>query len=301
MKFILKIVKGFLVGLGAILPGVSGGMIAASFNIYKDLITALNNFTRKPFKAVISIWEYLIGIAIGIGAGFILIATILQKFPIPITLLFVGLILGGIPEVYNDVKKENKKWYHYIVLIFAIVIMILVLMTVPKEISSIQGFKLYFVYIFIGLVMALSLIVPGLSGTMLLMSLGFYTYMTTEVSEFIKAVLTLDFPTIKTNIIPVFMMGMGGLIGLILLARIIQYILKKHPLSFNMFILGILLISPVNIMYTLYLENNEVFNTISLTTYIVGGILLILGVISGYALLKLGESKVDSYEGQETI
>ena len=60
MSNILMILKGSLIGLGSILPGVSGGMIAAAFDIYKDLINALNRFTKEPIKAVISIWQYLI-------------------------------------------------------------------------------------------------------------------------------------------------------------------------------------------------------------------------------------------------
>src|SRR5690606_17094175 len=100
MNNLVKMLKGILIGIGAILPGVSGGMIAAAFNIYDKLITALDQLTRQPIKAVLSIWQYLVGIAVGILIGFLIVASIFSYVPIPATLLFIGLILGGIPEIY---------------------------------------------------------------------------------------------------------------------------------------------------------------------------------------------------------
>ncbi|VEU80000.1 DUF368 domain-containing protein [Haploplasma axanthum] len=301
MKIFLKVLKGILVGLGSILPGLSGGMIAASFNIYKDLIEALNGFIKKPIKSVLSIWEYLVGIFIGVAVGFILIATVLKLFPIPITMLFVGLIIGGIPEIYNGIKNKEKKWYHYLVMVVMMVIMIVLLTLKPADMVSIGAPKIYFVYILIGVLTALTLIIPGLSGTMILMALGFYTYMTTTVADFIKYVITLDISNALSNLSAVAIMALSGFIALIIFSKLLHYVLKKYELVFNMAIFGILLVSPINIIWTLQIEDEGIFTNLSVWTYVFSILSLIVGVIGAYKMFKLGKKVEEENEIEKTF
>ncbi|MDY0276451.1 MAG: DUF368 domain-containing protein [Acholeplasma sp.] len=302
MRLFIKIIKGTLVGLGSILPGISGGMIAAAFNIYKELIEALNNVTKKPIKAVLSIWEYLVGIVLGIAIGFVLIATVLKLFPIPITALFVGLILGGTPEVIKDIKKEKKRWYHYLITLVSILLMVMILMLKPADIYNTSGVALYLIYMVIGILTALSLIVPGLSGTMILMALGFYTYFTETVSNFIKAGIKFDFVTVFDNLIPVSIIALGGLLGLIVFAKIIHYFLHKQKLAFDMAVLGILIVSPINIFWSLYLEDNSVYDNLGFWNIVLAVGALGLGVLGAYKLLNFkNKNEGDKYETKESV
>lgn len=292
MKIIIKILKGILIGLGSILPGVSGGMIAASFNVYENLINALDSFIKTPIKAVLSIWEYLVGIVIGLGVGFILIATILKLFPIPITMLFVGLIIGGIPSFINEVKDEPKRPSHYIIMIFSALLVLSVLLLKSTEISNIGSPMIYLVYSLIGIFVALSLIIPGLSGTMILMALGFYGFFTTRVSEFIIALLKFNISDAISYLPSVITIAISGFITLIITSKVISKILKNRRLSFNMAILGILIVSPINILWTLSLENDGIFTGLGFLDYIFSIVALVIGFIIAYRLIKV-EGKVN--------
>lgn len=286
MKIILKVFKGVLIGLGSILPGLSGGMIAASFNVYEDLVNSLDQFIKKPIKSVLKIWEYLIGIAIGIALGFILIATVLKMFPIPITMLFIGLIIGGIPSFIHEVKFDDKKPIHYIIIIISSILILAILLLKPAEINNVSTPLLHIIYVIIGIFVALSLIIPGLSGTMILMALGIYTFFTTTVANFIVEVVKLNFNEAFIYLPAVIVIGLSGFLTLIIASRLISKILLKHRLSFNMSILGILIVSPFNILWTLRLENTEVFNELKALDYILSFIALFLGFILAYKLIS---------------
>ena len=115
MNHIIKVFKGSLVGLGSILPGISGSMVATILKIYTELITALNQFTQKPIKAILSVWQYIVGVLLGYLIGFFLIKIFLENFPIPFTLLFIGFIIGSIPSVTPELKNKPKAWHHFLV------------------------------------------------------------------------------------------------------------------------------------------------------------------------------------------
>jgi len=124
MNHLIKIIKGSLVGMGSILPGISGSMIAAILNIYQDLITALNNFTKHPIKSIINVWQYIVGVFVGLGLGFLFISSFLDVAPIPLTLLFIGFILGAIPGLKKEIKTEKYHWHHFFTMFIAMVVMV---------------------------------------------------------------------------------------------------------------------------------------------------------------------------------
>lgn len=298
MKIITKVFKGTLIGLGSILPGVSGGMIAAAFNIYEDLVSALSNIVKTPIKAFLSIWEYLIGIGIGILLGVIVIATVFKAFPIPITLLFIGLILGGIPSLIKDIKNERKKWFDYLIMIIMIILMISALLLKPGATQDVNLFE----YALIGLLIAIPLIVPGLSGTMILMSLGLYTGFIDVVYGFINELFKFNISSAFTYVPKLTIMGITVLVSLFIISKLISYVLKKHRISFNMAILGILVVSPINILWSLYLDVDytESFSKIGPWTIVVSIILLVFGCISAYLMANKSrkEELVDEVENK---
>lgn len=296
MKRILKILKGALIGLGSILPGVSGGMIAAAFNVYEDLINALDTFTKKPIKAILSIYEYLIGIFIGIALGFLVIGTVLKHFPLPTTMLFLGFIIGGIPKFINNVRKESLNYRHYLTAIIASLIILSVLLLNPSELSNISTPLIYVYYVLIGFFVAISLIIPGLSGTMILMALGVYTFFITNVSDFIKGIFNLDFNAILNGLPIIIIIGIAGFITLILLSKGINKVLKNKRTYFKMAVLGILLVSPINILYTLNYENSEIFQQLGFYDIIFGILTLLIGATGGYLLMKKEEGETNGLE-----
>ncbi len=290
MLHIIKIIKGSLVGLGSILPGISGSMIATILKIYTELITALNQFTKKPIRAVLSVWQYIVGVALGYLIGFLVIKIFLENFPIPFTLLFIGFILGSIPTVLSEIKESKKGWHHYLIMFLAIVMMILFLFI--QESSATTGDWTYYLVIFlIGFITAAALITPGLSGATLLMALGYFHILIGLVDDVTRAVLTLNFSGIVDYIPMLLILFLGLLVGMIVFGKLMYQVLMHFKVHFYMAILGIVIISPFNILYELQSSTeNHVFAT-PWYTWLIGGILFITGIFITYKLSTKGPKK----------
>lgn len=248
---IKKILIGSLVGIGSILPGVSGGMIAAAFNIYSKLIEALDLLTKHPIKAILSIWQYLIGILLGILAGFLLIAYVFYIIPLPSTLFFIGLILGALPEIYFLAKKDSKKLKNIIVTGVTILLMLGLTFFAPYLSQSDVQETNFIVWILVGFLLALSLIVPGLSGTMLLLIIGYYGPMILLGKGLLESVFAFNLEAFFTDIWSLLFIVIGLVVAFVVLGKLINYVLKAFPKIFYQIILGIIIASPINIIMSL--------------------------------------------------
>src|SRR5690554_4441436 len=99
MNKLIEIAKGSLMGIANIIPGVSGGTIAVIFRIYDKLIEAINKAFKKPLEALKDTYLLIIGIILGVLIGVFLISYGYEAFPLPTTLIFIGLIFGGIKPI----------------------------------------------------------------------------------------------------------------------------------------------------------------------------------------------------------
>lgn len=299
MKNIIKMIKGMIVGFIIIIPGVSGSMIAAALNIYEDLISALSNITKKPVKSVLSVWQYIIGIIIGVGLGVVFVATIYTKFPIQLTALFIGLIIGGIPKLIKENKKDFNRWYH----MFTIVITILLvgsLLFVPTSRNNVNTNGKTLVYLATGLLLAGPIIIPGISGAMVLSMIGLYNQTMTTISNFFKNLVTFQFQNLLNGIGPIIFIGIGAALGLVIFAKIIKYILEKYPVIFNAVILGVLLVAPLSIIVSLNkelsLDQTSLMQLLNTGNLLVGIVFLIFGFLLSYQTSDLKEKQVKSAE-----
>jgi putative membrane protein len=289
MQHIIKIAKGSLIGLGMILPGISGAMIAASLYIYEALIEALNNITKKPIKAILSIWQYLFGALIGIGIGVILIQTFLDRILVPMTFLFVGFILGGIPKMIKDADLKNKTQKHVLIFGLCFIIMISTLL-LPERSQTTQGFTLYIILIVVGLLTAVSMIIPGLSGATILLALGYYDLLIDTGSGLISGIFGFDFSEIAI-FIPMFLMILVGVaIGLIFIGKLVYYLMKHHIRYFYFGVLGIVLASPINVVVILNQQTQSGLLNISWYIWILSAITLALGYYLTNRLIKMSQN-----------
>lgn len=250
---IKKILQGTLVGIGSILPGVSGGMIAAAFNIYAKLIEALDLLTKKPIRAILSIWEYLLGIGLGILIGFIIVLFIFSFVPIPSTLLFIGLILGGVPDIYLLARESKIKVKSIIVILVTTIILVSVAFINPTSVARSNTMN-YFIWTIVGILLAISLIIPGLSGTMILMMLGFYTPLLNLPKALLTNFVDGNYQTFFNQSINLVFIGLGVLLTFIIIGKLLNLILKHYPNTFYQFVLGIMLAAPINIIVSLHQE-----------------------------------------------
>jgi putative membrane protein len=268
--------KGIILGISFILPGISGGVLAISMGIYEKLINSISNIF-KDFKENL---KFLFPIGLGVCVSVILFVLFLdfifEKFPVPSTLLFLGLILGGLPSLFNNLKnKFNLKNVLYFLIGFSLIFL---LDSLVQNDSNLLASELTFANILklatIGIVIAGSIIVPGVSGSILLMSMGYYKTFLEITSQLIKL------QNLSTNILLILPIGIGGIVGIILFIKLIDYCLKKHKDKTNFLIFGIVMSSVIKVI-ALILDYN-----ITSSNLIIGTILLIVGIIVSIKFFK---------------
>ena len=283
MKQLIKIIKGSLVGMGSILPGISGSMVAAILKIYQNLIDALNDFLKKPIKSILSVWEYIVGVILGFIIGFVFIDLFYDIAPIPITFLFIGFILGAIPSLIKEIKLKSYKWHHYLTFFIAILAMIGFIFI--KESENNPDSLFYYISVFlVGVIYAVALIIPGLSGSTMLMAFGYFQLLINLVDDIAKAFVTLNFTEIASQLPMLILLILGALIGLILVGKLMHYLLHHFKNHFYLAVLGIVMISPFNILFTLQENTSDNVFQASFWIYLLGAALFIIGIMITFSL-----------------
>ena len=296
MSNLRKILIGIVVGISSILPGISGGMIATAYNIYTELIEALSNLTKNPFRAIKSIWQYLVGITLGIIISVILVQRLMYHIPIPATLLFLGLILGSLPNIWRLAKQKKVDLFGCLLMLFMFVLMIAILF-IPF-ISDIEN-TAWYIWMIIGSLVAVSFIIPGLSGTMILMVIGFYTALISIANNVLRAVIEFNFEELFNLSSSVLWLFLGFVITVVLVAKMMNRLIKKAPHRFYQAIVGVVLSAPFTIIYSLNLELIDQVDIFNLSEqwvmWLIGIIVLPLGI---YLSIKFSGKKHETKENQ---
>ena len=231
--WILRFVKGMFIGSGFILPGVSGGALAAIFGIYERIISFLANIT-KNFKENIL---FFLPVGLGSFAGIVLlsygVSFLLGNYETIILWFFVGCIVGTIPALWREAGKEGRTNREIIILIAAFIFGVIFLKLGESAIGGSVP-QNFFTWMIAGGLIALGIIVPGLSPSNFIVFMGMYK----DMSDAFK---TLDLSVI-------FPIAIGGLVTVVSLSKLVHYIFQKaYPQLFH-FIFGIVLASTVLII-----------------------------------------------------
>ena len=212
VQFLFRIFQGALIGLGAVLPGISGGVLCVIFGVYQPIMEVLAN----PFKAVRKHIGLLIPIGIGVVVGFLgiakLLGFLLERYPNPSVCLFVGLIVGMLPSLYREAGEQGRNRNSFIAMGVAFAVILGLLVTL--RVISVQIVPNFVWYLFCGFCLALSVIAPGMSFSTLLMPLGLYT-------PFINGIGSIDFGVLIPG-------GIGALLTVILFSRAVDSMMKHH-------------------------------------------------------------------------
>lgn len=232
LQFVFRIVQGALIGLGAVLPGISGGVLSVIFGIYKPIMELLSN----PIKNFKSHVPPLIPVAIGGVIGFLGVANILsfflEKYPDPSVCLFIGLIAGMLPSLFREAGEQGRSKGSFISMIVCMCVIFALL--IGLKMFSVEVTPNFFWYLFCGFCLALSVIAPGMSFSTLLMPLGLYT-------PFIDGIGHLDFAVLIPG-------GIGALLTVIILAKAINALFTHfYSLAFHG-IIGIVIAATIMII-----------------------------------------------------
>lgn len=267
MNFLKRLISGAVIGVANIIPGVSGGTMAVILNIYDKLISSLSGFTKNIKKNFI----FLLPIGLGAVIGILLFAKginyLLNNHNMIINFLFLGLVIGSIPMIYK--KAVSTKFNPLSLIPFFVMLGIMVITVLlssgddsNKIITSLNFSS--FIWIVISLsISSACMIIPGISGSTMMLIFGVYSSVTTAISD--KNILIL---------IPV---AIGCLIGVLGGSKLIDILIKKFHQATYFGILGLL----VGSIFAIYSESEPfTFNFNGL----IGIFILIIGILMAYFL-----------------
>lgn len=258
---LIEIAKGVVVGMGMIAPGLSGGVFAVALGIYPRIISGIEALPKTPIKVIKDLWWIGIGGLIGFLITFLILLQLIAYVPLPFSLLFIGFIIGSTPAIYHKLGKDVKPGVQWTVFIIGLAL-IIAMPFLPSSARSFDSLNLVSILILIsvGFIMAGTLIIPGLSGSMVMMALGFYTFLLNSARDLIDAVLAFDVASTITLSLPLVMLGVGLLIGLVAFATGMKQLLVRFPSAVYAFILGLLVASPFSILFEAIQEYPNFFD-----------------------------------------
>lgn len=251
MNMFKNIIKGMMIGIANIMPGVSGGTLAVSMGIYDKLIHCITHILSEFKESMKFLLPIFAGAGIALVALTFVIEALFQYYPIPTNLLFIGLIVGGLPPVVTKVKSHKLSFGHILagLLFFALVVgMAMMGGNGNRQVTLNLGIVPMIKLVLVGIIAAATMIIPGVSGSMVLLILGYYQPIIQQITVFCTAVITLDMAGILHGIAILLPFGIGVLIGILGIAKIIEIIFEKYPLYAYCAIIGLIAASPIAIL-----------------------------------------------------
>ncbi|BFL68320.1 MULTISPECIES: DUF368 domain-containing protein [Staphylococcus] len=262
----MNIFKGFGMGTSDLIPGVSGGTIALLLGIYDGFISSISGLFSKRFWPS---FKFLLPIIIGMGLAIAILSNLfnylLSYHEIPTMFFFTGLIIGIIPYLLKISNfKRTFETKHYLMIVLGIFILVIITLLNNGDKHSGEtltlSFGLIIKYFIAGIFASSAMLLPGISGSFMLLVFGVYGTVMFSISELMK----LNFAALPILII----VGLGILTGFMLSSRIIQYFLHHHTTMTFALIIG-LVIGSIYAVFPGYPENGLAWIT-SLLTMIIG-------------------------------
>ncbi|AGT43466.1 DUF368 domain-containing protein [Treponema pedis] len=234
-NYIKKILAGIAVGIANVIPGVSGGTIAVVFGVYSDLI----DMAAFDIEKIKNKWKDFLSLLCGAAFGILLFAKLFkilyEKFPVQINFFFIGLIMGSVFLIFELVKdspplKKSASAIKFFWFLLGLGIMLLTYFikgssSEANTVIEVLSIKNFFILFFAGIIGAAAMIIPGISGSFILLILGVYYTVIKAVNDFTLSVLLT--------------VGLGVVTGIFLSARLIKFLLNKYPKITYAFILGL--------------------------------------------------------------
>lgn len=272
-NYLVIFIKSFIVGLGIIFP-ISASYLAIGLGIYKRILEDINSLKKSIKKDFRFLLTVSLGIVFSALVSCLLINFTLKKFPVATLLCFTGLIIGGVPELFKKTKKDYRV-VNFMWMVLGILLLVgisflktngeVVLQTNALGLSKIFG---------AGALAAGSMMIPGVSGSALLVIIGFYEPMLAIISE------TVKFTNLGTNIPIIAIFGIGMIVGVLIVSKLMGYFLEKHEIKTYFAVIGFVGASAINIIISL------LDYTCGNVQIIIGLLLFILGFVLSFKFLK---------------
>lgn len=285
MSWIKRFLYGILVGITSIAPGISGGTIAIALGFYESLINAIANIFSDFKKHFSYLFPYGVGAVISIAALSVALEFLFENYTLPTSTLFIGLILGTLPFIKGKVTDSlngHKPNYKHITtgIIFFVIVLIPVFISEDSASALFSpdtdgGSGSILLFLIIGIIVAATMIIPGLSGTMILMTLGLYRALLSTTSGFVTAAISLDIPAVIGLLDAVLPIGIGFAVGGFLIARILNRLFQKIPSYIYSAIFALICATPIVMLAEVQAAQLTLPNIcVSVVTLIIGLLLV---------------------------
>ena len=262
LAFLYDILRGIGIGIAFIIPGFSGGSVAAILGVYEKIVGAIADFFKQFKKSFFTLLPIVLGMILGIAALIYPIQWGLHNYPIPTVTLFVGLALGGLPSVIEKLTGKRFNYKHALSLFIPLAVAV-GLCFLPLA-GDVDLFEMnaggYFILIAIGFVGSCALVVPGISGSMLLLIFGYYN----PVVELVTVYL-LHGQSVGHCFLVLACLALGLVVGFFVISMLMKTLLKKCPHATFYAILGFI-VGSIPAVYVSTLREAETFESASRLT-----------------------------------
>lgn len=234
------IVKGFIIGIGKIIPGVSGSVIAINLGVYEKALSSINNLFSDFYNNSKYLGKLGLGFIVSICLMSNIISFFLNKYYVIIISLFVGIIIG----TTKNTIKQNKK-YNFITLI---VFFMFIFLNIILNLNKIKFNSNRFVYFYIGFIEVVTMLIPGISGTAIMIMLDVYN----DLLDMYSSILNLNY--LFNNLLNILLFFIGFIMGGVLIIKLLVYLFNNYKIYMCKVIDGFLY-SSIFIMITNVLTN----------------------------------------------
>lgn len=279
MEDIKLVFQGFIIGIGKVIPGVSGAMFAMMFGVYEKALNIISNLKKELVKNLKFIVLLGLSILLAIIFGSNIIKYCLDKYYIETMFLFVGMMASGIKPLFKNIdkKKVSKK---SLLIAFSVCLFLLLLdfVDVGKTTDNLDRNFLTVIMLFIsGFLDALGTVVPGVCGTALLMILGYYNIVINSLSDL------LNLSNIWNNLFILIPFCLGMLVGILLISKVINYLFKNYKTETYITIIGFAIVSTIILFIKAISSPHNIFRLL------ISILLCIIGFFVSKCLEKLGD------------
>ena len=291
LEFIIYIVDGFIMGLANVIPGVSGGTLALILGVYEKLINSISNLFKKFGKSIFFLLPLIIGVILAFLGGSHAITYCLDNFLFATIMLFFGAVIGGLPMLFKKVKTEKTRPSGIIICLITFAITIGLLFLFQHQGSADVPhitFGKVILWLILGAVAAATMVIPGVSGSAFLMTVGYYY----PVMNCVKGLTTAGADKGHDAAVLV-IWAVGILLGIFFISKLIKVLLEKYETNTYWGIIGFVIGSAILIILQNFFMVDMHWTSIgtilggtSVVEYIVGVVLAVLAFLGAY---KLGD------------
>jgi len=292
-SIVKNILCGIILGFSIIIPGLSGSILAMIMKLYDKIMYSLSHLTKEFKASILFLLPLLFGGIIGLLLGAMLIKVLFNMFPFFLICFFSGLMIGSYQLLIKQIKEFKKSIINNSLFIcgFLITIIFYVITIFNKEELFVEyKFHDYLIFVLIGVALAITQLVPGLSATVLLMIIGYYNYF--------LSILNLNTIFDTKLVLVLIMIFIGLVLGIIIFSKFINYLLLNKRDKFMYLISGL----SIGSLLCVFFDENclsiyQQWNSNNVIYYIlVGLILLVFGMLISSILIEIFDKRSNIYE-----